>query len=126
MAELSFLEIFLEVYNAGAAFIIIFLIGQILLMMRRVDKSLLKAKLFLNEEVMQRTWMYISITGAAFALNALIKFIDRFTALGEGLKIFYMVELTQLLFLISFILAVYNWYVFMGSFGKSGSAALKL
>lgn len=117
--EMSFIETFIEVYNAGAAFIIIFLIGQILFMMRKVDKDLLKARLFLNESIMQRTWVYISVAGAAFALNTLIKFIVRFSESGEALSPFYLVEFTQLIFLIAFILAVYNWYIFIGSFVRS-------
>ncbi len=122
----GFIETFIEIYNAGAAFIIIFLIGQILFMMRKVDKDLLKARLFLNESVMQRTWMYISIAGASFALNTLIKFVVRFTYASDKLSDYYLVELTQVIFLISFILAVHNWYVFIGSFinrregGESG------
>ena len=115
---MNFIETFIEIYNAGAAFIIIFLIGQILFMMRKVDKDLLKARLFLNESVMQRTWTYISVAGAAFALNTLIKFIERFTTNGENLSQFYFVEFTQLIFLVAFILAVYNWYIFIGSFVK--------
>lgn len=115
---MSFIETFIEVYNAGAAFILIFLIGQILLMMRRVDKDLLKAKLFLNENVLQRTWLYISISGAGFALNTMIKFTIKFTTTGKVLGDFYLVELTQLIFLLSFIIAVYSWYVFIGSFAS--------
>ena len=116
---MNFIETFIEIYNAGAAFIIIFLIGQILFMMRKVDKDLLKARLFLNESVMQRTWTYISVAGASFALNTLIKFIERFTTNGENLSQFYFVEFTQLIFLVAFILAVYNWYIFIGSFVKN-------
>lgn len=116
---MNFIETFIEIYNAGAAFIIIFLIGQIIFMMRKVDKELLKARLFLNESIMQRTWIYISVAGASFALNTLIKFIVRFTTTGEVLSPFYLVEFTQLLFLIAFILAVYNWYIFIGSFVRS-------
>jgi len=117
----SFIEIFMEVYNAGAAFVIIFLIGQILFMMRKVDKDLLKARVFLNEVVLQRTWTYISIAGASFALNTLIKFVILLTAVGSFIKSFYAAEITQIIFLISFMLAVYNWYVFIGSFVKPKS-----
>ena len=116
---MNFIETFIEIYNAGAAFIIIFLIGQILFMMRKVDKDLLKARLFLNESVMQRTWTYISVAGAAFALNTLIKFIERFTTNGDNLSQFYFIEFSQLIFLVAFILAVYNWYIFIGSFVKN-------
>lgn len=116
MYTMSFIETFIEIYNAGSAFIIIFLIGQILFMMRRADKDLMKAKLFLNDAVLQRTWLYLSIAGAAFALNTLIKFVVRFTTAGDVLNVYYMVELTQLIFLIAFILAVSNWYGFISSF----------
>lgn len=112
----DFIRIFLEVYTAGAAFVLIFLIGQILYMMHKVDKDLLKAKLFLNEAVMQRTWMYISIAGASFALNTFVKFAIQLTVWGEILNTYRLFETTQLIFLISFIMAVYNWYVFIGSF----------
>ena len=113
---MDFIEAFMVIYNAGAAFILIFMIGQILFMMRRVDKELLKARLFLNDSILQKTWMYISIAGASFALNNVIKFIIWFTSSGEILRTYYFVDLTQLVFLIAFILAVNNWYGFIGSF----------
>lgn len=116
MYIMNFIEMFIEIYNACAASIIIFLTGQIVFMMHRVDRDLLKAKLFLNDAVLQGTWVYISISGAAFALNTAIKFTTRFTTFGEALKGYYLVELTQIIFVIAFIFAVYNWYVFISSF----------
>ena len=116
---MNYIEVFIEIYNVIAALIIIFLIGQILFMMRKVDKDLFKARLFLNETVLHQTWMYISIAGASFALHSFIKLITIITQKGEILKMLYTIELTQVIFLISFVLAVYNWYVFVGSFSKS-------
>ena len=110
------IETFIEIYNLCSAAIIVFIIGQIIFIMHRVDKDLLRAKLFLSDTVLQRTWLYISIAGAAFSLNALIKFVVRFTNAGVVLNDYYMVELTQLIFLIAFFLAVYNWYGFISSF----------
>jgi hypothetical protein len=112
----DFISVFIEIYNAGIAFLMIFLIGQILFVMRRANRDVLKARLFFNESVIQHTWMYISIAGASFALNTIIKFVGRFTASGNVLSAYYIIELTQLIFLISFVLAIYNWYVFIGNF----------
>jgi len=112
----DFVELFMIIYNAGAAFILIFMIGQILFMMRKVDKDLLKARIFLNDEILQKTWTYISIAGASFALNNVIKFVIMFTPRGEFLNAFQLPDLTQLVFIVAFILAVYNWYGFIGSF----------
>lgn len=112
----DFVNLFMVIYNAGAAFILIFMIGQILFMMRKVDKDLLKARIFLNDEILQKTWIYISIAGASFALNNVIKFVIMFTPGGEFLSSFQLPDLTQLVFIVAFILAVYNWYGFIGSF----------
>ncbi|MBU4374267.1 MAG: hypothetical protein KJ714_07500, partial [Euryarchaeota archaeon] len=108
MVSQDFITVFLEIYNAGAALVIIFLLGQILLMMHRVDKNLLKARLFLNEETMSRTWMYFSIAGAAFATNAFVKIYATFTSKANVLKNLYLIEITQLIFIIAFILAIYS------------------
>jgi hypothetical protein len=112
----DFVNIFMVIYNAGAAFILIFMIGQILFMMRKVDKDLLKARIFLNDGILQKTWIYISIAGASFALNNVIKFVIMFTPRGEFLNAYQLPDLTQLVFIVAFILAVYNWYGFIGSF----------
>jgi len=112
----DFVDIFMVIYNAGAAFILIFMIGQILFMMRKVDKDLLKARIFLNDEILHKTWIYISIAGASFALNNVINFVIMFTPRGEFLSVYKMPDLTQIVFIVAFILAVYNWYGFIGSF----------
>ena len=112
----DFFETFMVIYNAGAAFVLIFMIGHILVMLRKVDKQLLKARIYLNDSILQRTWIYISIAGASFALYNLIRFIIIFTPKVEIFKVYQIPELIQLIFLVSFIIAVYNWYGFIGSF----------
>ncbi len=119
---IKFATVFIEMFNVITASILVFLIGHILISMRRVDKDLLKAKLFLAEPVTERTWIYISMAGAAFALNSLFRLVINFTASGDILNAFYLVEVTQLIFIGFFIIAVYNWYLFIGSFTKDGGS----
>ena len=57
---------------------------------------------------MERTWIYISVAGAGFALNILIKFMIWLSIAGDLLKTYYFAEITQVVFLIAFIMAVYN------------------
>ena len=122
---MDFVDTFMVLYNAGAAFILIFMIGQILINMRKVDKELFRARLFLNNSIIHKTWVYISIAGASFALNNLFKFIINFTSEGYTLNVYHMADLAQLVFLISFILAVQNWYAFIGSFTSKKSTSDK-
>ncbi len=119
MPPIEFIETFMEIYNACAAFLIIFLIGHTIFVMHNLDRDLLKARLFLDDAVMQRTWIYISIAGASYSMNIFVKFIVSFTTMGELLGSYYIVDITQLIFLIAFFLTVYNWYLFINTFRKS-------
>lgn len=114
--RMDFFEIFMVIYNAGAVFVLMFMIGQIILMMRRVNKELFRARLFLNDSILQKTWVYISIAGASFALNNIFKSIISFSPEGEALKLYHIATLAQLAFLISLIFTIRLWYGFVGSF----------
>ncbi len=116
MQNMDFIDTFIELFIACASLLIIFLISSILYMMQNVDKGLFKAKLFLNNNVMEQTWTYISIAGASFAINALILFFSKFIAAIEILNSYYFVEINQSIFLIAFILAIWKWYEFIGGF----------
>ncbi|MFA4934588.1 MAG: hypothetical protein WC568_02005 [Candidatus Methanoperedens sp.] len=73
-----------------------------------MERELSTVELVLNEAVLERTWTYISVAGAAFALNALIKFMIWFRIAGDAFNKYYIVELTQIIFLMAFIMAAYN------------------
>jgi len=111
----SWVELFIEIYNMGAAFIIVFLIMQIMIMLRNVDSKLLNARLFLKGDLWNKTWLYISIAGAAFALHSVIGILR----IVMGFYIPFMYEITQILFTIAFIVMVYQWYVFIGTLKSS-------
>ncbi len=77
-------------------------------MIRKADKELSNTDLFLDKAVLERTWIYISIAGAGFALNVLIKFMVWFRIAGDVLNNYYIAEMTQVVFLIAFIMAAYS------------------
>ena len=115
MQSLGFIETFMDILIACASVIIIFLISSILLMMRKIDKRVIKAKLFINDNLLEKTWLYISIAGGSFAFNALIMFV-KFMGYEEFFNIFYISEITKIIFFVAFILAIWKWYTFIGSF----------
>ncbi|NJD78244.1 MAG: hypothetical protein FIB08_14325 [Candidatus Methanoperedens sp.] len=110
---MGFLGVLMEIYNVNAAVAIIFFCGLAVLRLRGMDRDLLKARLFLNDTIIQRTWMYISIGVVFLALNALVKFMDGFTSLGNIFSNYHLAELTQIAFLTAFTFSTYNWYSFI-------------
>jgi hypothetical protein len=77
-------------------------------MMRKADRDLSNTDLFLDKAVLERTWIYISVAGAGFALNILIKVIIWFRIAGNAYYTNYFADMTQVIFLLAFIMAVYN------------------
>lgn len=108
--HLNFVSLFIWLYNIGAAFIIMFLIFQILLISRKLDADIIRARLFLNIDIMNETWRYICIASAAFAVNAITGFL-RFNV---DKKIYYIWEISEIIFLAAFIAMIYQWYQFVG------------
>ncbi|KAF5420007.1 MAG: hypothetical protein C5S44_09575 [Candidatus Methanocomedens sp.] len=67
---MDYVTTFIWLYSIGVAFITLFLIIRILLISRKVESDIVRARLFLNTELINDTWKYISIAGATFAINA--------------------------------------------------------
>ncbi len=122
---MDYIEAFVEIYNLEASVILIFFCGLAVLRLRKLSRDILRARLFLNNAILEKTWMYISIGIAFLALNALIKFVSKFSAIGDIFNKYYMVELTQVIFLTAFSLAVYNCYLFINSTVKNSSAIVR-
>ncbi len=110
MNQMDYITIFIWLYNIGAAFITLFLIIQILLMSRKLKSDVIRARLFLNTELINKTWTYISIAGASFAINA----VAGFAKFSMGIQTYYLWEISEAIFFAAFIAMIYQWYQFIG------------
>ena len=107
---MDYVTTFIWLYIMGAAFITLFLIIQILLISRKVESDIVRARLFLNIELINDTWKYISIAGASFAINA----VAGFAKFNIGIQTYYLWEITKAIFFAAFIAMIYQWYQFIG------------
>jgi len=115
LPELNFFEAFVELFNINASLIIIILCGHVILKTNKLDRGFLKARLFLNTNILQQMWISMSIAGAAFALNSLLKMVGVYLTINYIIYNYYLVEFSQMIFLISFIYAVIIWYQFINN-----------
>lgn len=79
----------------------------ILVLFRRVNKDLLKAKMFLKPEFMTRTYAYSISTGGFFVIHEAIRGLREFA----GVEIRWLCLIFETLFIISFLLLTRNWYI---------------
>jgi len=107
---MDYVTTFIWLYSIGVAFITLFLIIQILVISRNVESDIVRARLFLNTELINDTWKYISIAGATFAINA----VAGFAKFNMGMQTYYLWEITEAIFFAAFIAMIYQWYQFIG------------
>jgi hypothetical protein len=122
MFAADWIETFVKIYNVEAAIPLILFCLLALVKIRKMDKDLLRARFFLNNIILHRTWIFILIGMIFLALNILIKF----TEFLEGLPVIeypdtndISIELTQIASLTAFSLAAYNCYLFIGTQNQS-------
>lgn len=107
----AWFELFIEIYNMSAALVMLFMISNVLITLRRVDKNLLKARVFLRDDILHNTWMYVSIACASFALHSMVGILG----VVADIRIPSIYEISEIVFIMSFILMIYQWYVFIAS-----------
>jgi drug/metabolite transporter (DMT)-like permease len=96
----------LTVYNAGIAMAILLLLGQITSMNKKIDKNILKARMFLDGEKINNILLYLALAGASLSIATLSSLINTL----YNIKTTQITLLAQITFLITFLLAVYTWH----------------
>ena len=115
MPELNFFVAFVELFNINASLMILILCAHVILRTNKLDRGFLKARLFLNSNVLQQMWISMSIAGAAFAINSLLKLVGVHLIIKEIIYSYYLVEFSQMIFFVSFIYAIIIWYQFINT-----------
>ena len=110
---LEFFKTFIDLFNVNAAIAIFFLCARISLRMNKLDRSVLKARFFLNHAVLHHVWTSISIAGTAFTLKALLELAGLFLPIKNIIYEYYLLEMTQFIFAMAFVYAILNWNMFL-------------
>jgi hypothetical protein len=118
MYTADWIEAFVEIYKMEAAVPLIIFCVLALLKIRKMNRDLLRARLFLNNAIMHRAWIFILIGMTSLALNALVNFVGflgRYSVIEDTLSNYNIIELTQIVFLTAFSLAMYNCNLFIST-----------
>ena len=100
--------------------IIIALIGlyfiiKILIVWNRVDKELLRARVFLNNNFLMKNWIYVLLVAAFVIIRRIISFLDLLNLWGKSenvisLVLIYLFHLMGLAVIILLVLLAHHWY----------------
>ncbi|MEE8402603.1 MAG: hypothetical protein V3R93_02505 [Candidatus Hydrothermarchaeaceae archaeon] len=90
--------------NLGLAIAVLFTGVGMLIASRRVNPEVLKAQLFLKENILRKIWVYSTIAGGLLVIHEIAMVFERFSYV-KGLS-----EISMTAFIAVYFLLTYNWY----------------
>ncbi len=97
------------------AFIGLYFIIKIWIVWKRVDKELLRARVFLNNNFLMKNWIHVFFVGAFVTIRRIIELLDLLNFWGKNedvtsLALVYLFNLTGLAVIILLVLLAHYWY----------------
>lgn len=96
----------LNLYDVGVAIIVLFFTLYSSVNFRRTGKKILKARIFLNDDILSKTWAYGVVIGTSFAIHEILES----SILASHMP--YLCEMMKLVFLTALLVLIYEWYDF--------------
>lgn len=102
---MNYLDI-LNLYYVGVAAIILLFTFYSFVSFRKTGKKVLKARIFLNDDILSKTWAYDAIIGTSFAVHEIL------SSSIIACHMPYLCEMMKLVFLTALLGLIYEWYDF--------------
>jgi len=96
----------LDLYYVGVAIIVLFFTLYSSVSFRRTGKKILKARIFLNDDILSKTWVYGAVIGTSFAIYEIL------SSPMIACHLPYLCEMMKFVFLTALLVLIYEWYDF--------------
>jgi hypothetical protein len=104
------INVILVASSVAVAFIGLFFVLKIWLVWKRVDRTVLKARVFLDEEFLVRNWIYIFIVGAFIVLRRILQLLVLLGIPIQTPEETILSDVTGLAVVTLLVLLSYHWY----------------
>lgn len=92
------------------AFIGLYFVVRVWLKWNSIDIEVLKAKVFLNKEFLERNWLYVFIAGTVLTIHQATELLISINFVVEGGLIDQTSEILEFIALASLIILAYEWF----------------
>ncbi len=89
------------------SFLGLFFVARIWVKWNKIDKDVLKARVFLDKKFLAKNWLYVFLAGAALTVHQMIDFMKS-SGYITGLR--GLSELFEFMTLLFFVVLAYEWY----------------
>ncbi len=88
----------------------LFFVLKIWTVWKRVDREVLKARVFLNSDFLEKNWTYVFLAGAFIAMRRVMQLLE---LLGFSVSIewvTYLYDLMGIIVIVLLVMLAYHWY----------------
>lgn len=103
------INIILLTCSVLVSFIGLFFVLKIWLVWNRVDRDILKARVFLDEKFLVRNWVYIFITGALIVFRRILQLLNSIGITMQNSAESILFDLLGLVVVALLVLLAYHW-----------------
>ncbi len=88
----------------------LFFVFKIWTVWKRVDREILKARVFLNRDFLEKNWIYVFLAGAFIAIRRVMQLLELlgFSVNSEWITYFY--DLMGIIVIVLLVMLAYHWY----------------
>ncbi|MBU3966784.1 MAG: hypothetical protein KKG76_05335 [Euryarchaeota archaeon] len=104
------INIFLSTCSVIIGFIGFFFVLKIWLVWKRLDKNVLKARVFLDPNFLIRNWLFIFIAGAFIVIRRILHLFDLLELPKPSVEMTIIFDLMGMAVVVLLVILAYYWY----------------
>ncbi|HEY9205809.1 MAG TPA: hypothetical protein VIO58_07795 [Candidatus Methanoperedens sp.] len=88
----------------------LFFVFKIWTVWKRVDREVLKARVFLNHDFLEKNWIYLFLAGAFIAMRRVMQLLELLGFSVNSDWVTYLYDLMGIIVIVLLVMLAYHWY----------------
>ncbi len=88
----------------------LFFVFRIWTVWKRVDREILKARVFLNRDFLEKNWTYVFLAGAFIAMRRVMQLLELLGFSMNSEWVTYLYDLMGIIVIVLLVMLAYHWY----------------
>lgn len=108
-------SVLLNLLSIVLAFIGLYLVIKNWFVWKKTSMNIIKARVFLDKEFLEKTWFYVVAAGALIAFRRIYRYLELTTDVAANLTSEVIFDITGFVVILLLVLMAYQWYKLMHS-----------
>lgn len=108
--DVEFLDLILAAFSVVIAIIGLFIVIRIWDKWKKLSIEVIKGRVFLNKQFLERNWTYIFLTGAILSIHQFLEIARFLKLISNGGILHGLSEILEFLAMVFLVILAYEWF----------------